>query len=172
MNTKNKLFIIIATVIVIFGAIMLFKSKSSSVPEPAIARMDISTKLVDANKPQFEVYVDGSETAEKQAAWMPTYKVQGYVVQKEANEMNVVVKSLTDSTIKVNLRGPDKRDANNELVPVWVKYTSVKIDGDEILSEPVNVWHNKPFAHNVDVKAGGTYNITAKWQVADPVSAE
>ena len=132
--------------------------------EPTVARIDISTPLVNADEPQFEVYVDGAEEPEKQAAWMPKLGYQGVVVQKEGNEGIITVRVFSDAEIRIVLRGPDKRDENNQTIENWVDFTSVQINGEEILPEITAVWHNKPFRHTINAKAGDEVKVSAKWQ--------
>ena len=180
---KSKAGAIIAVVIaiaVIAGGIMFFKSnkanttvqnketavvtKTEPKEETTTARIDITTKLADADKPQFEVYVDGAETPLKQVDWMPKFDRQGFIVQKEGNEAKIRIKALTESEIKVVILGPDRRDENNKLLESWVDYTSVSVDGKEILAEPIAVWHNKSFTHIINAKNGKEYEIIAKWK--------
>ena len=172
-NEKSKAGVVTAVVVaiaVIAGGIMFFKpsnnvkvqeqkvATATTAPKPKdekiVARIDLTTKLVDAKKPQFEVYVDGSKTPEKQAGWMQKSGNQGYVVQRDKNSTDISIKSLNDSELMVVLRGPDKRDENKKFIPVWVKYTSFTVNGKKILSEPVSVWHNKPFRHTINAKSG------------------
>ena len=183
---KSKAGVVTAVVVaiaVIAGGIMLFKpsnnvkvqeqkvATATTAPKPkaekTVARIDISTKLVDAKKPQFEVYVDGSKTPEKQADWMQKSGNQGYVVQRDDGAKNIKLKALKDVDIDIILRGPDKRDENKKFIPVWVKYTSLTVNGKKILSEPVSVWHNKPFRHTIKAKAGDEIKIHAEWTKAD-----
>ena len=185
-NEKSKAGVITAVVVaiaVIAGGIMLFKpsnnvkvqeqkvATATTAPKPkaekTVARIDIITKLVDAKKPQFEVYVDGSKNPEKQSGWMQKSGNQGYVVQRDKNSTDISIKSLNDSELMVVLRGPDKRDENKKFIPVWVKYTSFTVNGKKILSEPVSVWHNKPFRHTIKAKSGDEIKIHAEWTKAD-----
>ena len=143
-------------------------SKQAVVAEEAtVGRIDISTKLVDASKPQFEVYVDGSETPEEQAKWMPYHNIQGYVIQNEDNDANIVIKVIENAKIALQLRGKDERDNNNMIIENWVKYTSLSIDGEEILPEAVEAWHNKPFTYTINAKAGEKYKIHVEWTNSD-----
>lgn len=184
---KSKAGVITAVVVaiaVIAGGIMFFKpsnnvkvqeqkvaTATTTAPKPkaekTVARIDLTTKLVDAKKPQFEVYVDGSKTSEKQADWMPKFGNQGYVVQRDKNSTDISIKSLNDNELMIVLRGPDKRDENKKIIPVWVKYTSLTVNGKKILSEPVSVWHNKPFRHTIKAKSGDEIKIHAEWTKAD-----
>ncbi|MBR1600276.1 MAG: hypothetical protein IJ677_01710 [Alphaproteobacteria bacterium] len=185
-NEKSKAGVVTAVVVaiaVIAGGIMFFKpsnnvkvqeqkvATATTAPKPKdekiVARIDLTTKLVDAKKPQFEVYVDGSKTPEKQAGWMQKSGNQGYVIQRDKSSTDINIKSLNDSELMVVLRGPDKRDENKKFIPVWVKYTSFTVNGKKILSEPVSVWHNKPFRHTIKAKAGDEIKIHAEWTKAD-----
>ena len=185
-QTKNRInFIMILGIVVVIAiiieAITSFKSDNNRIvqehentttatdieKEQTIARIDISTTLIDDGKMQFEVYADESEVPLEQADWMPKYNAQGNVVQKEGNSVNIIIKALNDSVIRISLKGPWKLNENGKQEEVWVKYTSLTIDGEEILPEPVNVWHDKTFAHTINTKAGEEYKIHAEWTKAD-----
>ena len=55
---------------------------------------------------------------------------------------------------------------------LWVKYTSIIINGKELLSEPVNVWHDKPFVYKIDVQDGDELDVEIHWQAYDYTSQE
>ena len=133
-----------------------------------VARIDISTPLVNADEPQFEVYVDESETSEKQIDWMYKMNRQGYVIQKTDQEMNISIKALNNIEISIELRGPDVRDENGKIIENWVKYNSVTINGEEILNAPVVTWHSKPVvAYIISAKANNEYKIHVAWTKTD-----
>lgn len=188
---KSKAGVITAVVVaiaVIAGGIMFFKpsnnakvqeqkvATATTAPKPkaekTVARIDISTKLVDAKKPQFEVYVDGSKNPEKQADWMNKFESQGYVIQKNSGKTNIIIKVFNDSDINVVLRGKWEQDKDKKMVENWVKYTSVTVNGKKILSEPVSVWHNKPFRHTIKAKSGDEIKIHAEWTKVDDIPEE
>jgi len=177
INSKKKYITLAIAVLVIAFAIIKANSgkdeatiqtqatseATSISEEKTVARIDIYTKLVDAKKPQFEVYVDGSETPEKQADWMFKYNTQGSVVQKKGDNLNLTIKVLNDTEMYVFLKSPWKQGPDGELVDNWVKYTSLIIDGEEILSEAVEVWLNKPFRYAIKAKTGEEHKIHAEW---------
>ena len=160
---KTLKYIIIA-IVAIIAAVLVYSYFAPA--KEVTARIDIATKLVNAKKPVpvFEVYMDDSETPQEAADWMLKYNNQGNVVQKTGNDVNIKINALKDASIKVNLKGPWKQDDDGNQLESWVKYTSVTVDGQEILTEPVNVWHNEPFTYTIDAKAGNTYNIHAEWK--------
>lgn len=132
--------------------------------ESTIARMDFYTPLVNIDEPQFEIYVDGAEIAEPQAVWMSKYGSQGYVIQSDNGSTNIVIKGIQDTNINIVLRGYREVDDAGKMIKNWVEYTSVKIDGEEILSEAATVWYNGIFKHTIHVKAGETHTFEAKWK--------
>lgn len=154
----------------------LIAEKTSTSDEPTTARIDITTPLVDAEKPQSEVYVEGSETAENEADWMPKHNVRGYTLQKEGNEITFAIKVLNDVDITMSLRGKwelkNPKNKEEGLKENWVDFTSVTVNGKEILSKAIAVWHNKPFRYTINAKAGKEYNIHAEWQKPDTIPEE
>lgn len=185
---KSKAGVIVAVIaiVVVAGGIMLLKSnadttiqktetaaaiKAENKEEKTIARIDLTTKLVNADKPQFEIYIDGSEIPEKQADWMPEFGSQGYVVERNNNKKDINIKAINDAVISVKLKGLRQEKAGT-FVEHWVKYTSVSVNGEEILPEPVSVWYNKPFTYTINAKAGEEYKIHVEWTKADYVPEE
>ena len=184
-DEKNykKIYILITLVVAILAISMILRPESNieannktaeiqknvvSEVEPQeeipTARIDVTTKLVDAEKPQFEIYADGSEMPIKQADWMPRYGIQGYVVQEKGYSKDFVIKSLKDAEIRILLKGPDKRDENNKIIENWVDYVSFSVDGKDILPEKTAAWHNKPFVHVLNAKSGEEHKIKVKWE--------
>lgn len=132
--------------------------------EKTIARIDISTKLVDADKPQFEVYVDGAKTPLKEQKWLNSYNTQGTVVEKDGKEVSFVVKILKDIDFKFVLRGHIPNIVDGVRIPEWVDYTSIIIDGQEMLKGRTPIWHDKPMYYNFHGEAGKVYNVHVKWE--------
>ena len=156
---KNVKYIIIS-IIALISVFHITKSHN----EKVVGRMDISTKLVDVNNPQFEVYTGSSNSPEKQADWMTKLNKQGYVVQDNDNDMEANIKVSRDTHIDISLMGKYQLDTANHIVENWVEYKSLKINGKEVLTKPVAVWHNKPFVYTLDAKSGQEYKVYATWQ--------
>ena len=134
---------------------------------PVTARIDIYTKLVDKNKHQFDIYVDDEAKPRTETTWMPKNDLQGYVIQKNGKEMVITLKMLNDAEITVDFRGPDVRDDNGKRYERWVNYTVAQINGEDIISSGIYVWHNKPFKYTLNAKAGETYKLRFEWTKAD-----
>lgn len=182
-KNDNKIYAIVVIVVAALVLFVIFKpnhevkstEKAEAITaettktkeEKVISRIDFGTKLVDADKPQFEVYVDGSETPMKQAAWMPNFNSQGYVIQTDDGSKDIKLKALTDADISIVLRGRWDINADGKMIEHWVEYTSFVIDNQEILNKPINVWHNKPFVYKFNTKNGQEYKIHIEWQAPE-----
>ena len=64
---------------------------------------------------------------------------------------NIKIKAIGDGLLKINFRGQDKRFEDKH-IPVWIDYKSIKVDGKELLAEPVATWHDKPYTYETHVK--------------------
>lgn len=166
-KTNKKYIIILALVTVVaIGGIMISRNipeqqEIVQVENSTEARIDLLTPY--AKETQFIVYGKDSEMLQE-ASWMPKFNIRGYVLQQNETDYNFVIGSNNDVKIKLVLRGPDKRDDNNNVIENWVDFTSVTINGEEILPGTTAVWHNKPFTYVINAKAGETYTVSAKWQ--------
>ena len=60
-------------------------------------------------------------------------------------------------------RADDKR-YNGTRFRLWVDYKSIKINGKEQLSAPVQTWHDKPYRFEMPVKDGQVINIEVAQQ--------
>ncbi len=174
-NNKKYAILAIVVILVAFGLMrnnsveetttVATTEQASVAKETTIARIDISTPLVNADEPQFEVYVDGSEEPLKeQASWMPQYNSQGYSVQKQdGNEINIKIKALNTAKITISLRGIWDRGADGNLIKHPITYTAFQINNENILTEPQTVWFAEPYEQSIDVKNGDEIIINVNW---------
>ena len=86
-------------------------------------------------------------------AWYTDKNGAGAVLQSHNKHLHIDITAHGDGKLRINLRGIDKR-VNNTRVPVWATYKSVRVDGHEILSQPVSAWHDMPLRHEMNVKDG------------------
>ena len=124
--------------------------------EPTVARIDITTPLVNADESQFEVYVDASEEPLKQAKWMVKFGKQGYVIQGNEGKKDIVIKTFKDANIKIVLKG--RKEDNN-----LVKYTTFDINSEKVLNKITELGYNNSFNYIIKAKAYNEYNIHIEW---------
>lgn len=169
-KTNKKLIIILAVVsLLAIGGIMISNRNTESTEVvvaqtqgPTVARIDVLTTPY-TETPNIAVYNETEEEL-KEVSWMKNINSRGYVVQKNGSNNNFTINVINDTDIKLVLRGPDKRDDDGKFIESWVDFTSVTVNGEEVLSDTVAVWHNKPFTYVINAKTGETYKVEAKWQ--------
>ena len=94
------------------------------------------------------------------APWFDKYGI-GYVIQSHAGKLEFVAKSTIDGQIQLQLRGkwvPYPND-KSKLVPCWIDYTKLVVNDKVIFDKVTSVWHDKPYTHNINVKAGDEVKI-------------
>ena len=175
MSKKNNKSIITLVVValVVVGGIFVSNlctdkpivpvSKQEKVLEPVAGRIDVFAAPY-TEEARFVVYEADQEKPLNEAAWMPKNGYRGYALQKNGNSRELVIKVIENADIKLVLRGPDKRDENGKFIEQWVDFTSLTINGEEVLPGKTPVWHNKPFTHMIKARAGDIYIVSAKWQ--------
>ena len=162
----KKIILSIIGILALIGAYSVLNGESKA--SPTTARIDISEKTTNAT-PCFEVKEIPSGKTFPSAGWMANWGSQGYVIQKNAiaEELEITVNS---DKCKINfaLRGPwelkDKNDRNKGIKELWVEYTKLAINGQDILLSPKQVWHNKPFYYSVTAQKGNVFNVKISWQ--------
>lgn len=126
--------------------------------ELAGIRLDIK----NAGQAQNAVEIDTTEKL-SQPAWFSNAQGQGQVLESCRPHLRFNIKAVHPGKLSLVFRGKDRR-FGKERVAAWVDYTSIKINGQEILSRPVAVWHDKPFRYDMPVKDGQTVLIEIEQQ--------
>ena len=126
------------------------------------ARIDI--KLMSATG-DFQII---SISDDKAQVWKPGWLQAGgigYQIQSRVGKLEIVAKATTDGKLRLWLRGLDVRTPEDfsKLIPYWIDYTNLVINGSTILDKVTPVWHNRPYYHEMNVKAGEELTIQAEW---------
>ena len=117
-------------------------------------RLDIKNMGTSANT----VEISAQKVRITTPQWFVNAEGQGKVIEGNSWVQNLNCTMRGDGKLLLSFRGPDAR-FHNSRIPLWVDYKSIKINGQEILSEPVSVWHDTPFRYEMPVKDGQTLNI-------------
>ncbi|MBO6293073.1 MAG: hypothetical protein J6N51_12600 [Selenomonas sp.] len=94
------------------------------------------------------------------------------IVHDCCKEMKLHLKCYGNGALNLTCRAIDFYLHSIRRLKLWVKYTSIIINGKELLSEPVNVWHDKPFVYKIDVQDGDELDVEIHWQAYDYTSQE
>ena len=141
------------------------KLKEAKLQISELSRNQIKETSTTARIDVFCDYQDNIFSIDNQTPtdWMRKANHLGYVLQQDGNKMDKQIKINQDISLTICLRGPDKRDKDNTPIPVWVDFTSLTINGNEILSRVTPVWHNRPFNYTIKLQKGDVVNLHAEW---------
>lgn len=103
--------------------------------------------------PDNNVNVTKSSITPKTPKWLQNDNGGGIVFSGKVKSVNAQIIAVGDGTLKFIFRGPDMR-VDGKRVQLWIDYSSIKIDGAEVLSAPISTWHNKPFIYEMPVTNG------------------
>jgi len=89
-------------------------------------------------------------------------------VEDDTYALDLTLKAIKDTTVSMELRGPyeqlDTQHKEKGLLEHWIDYRKLIINGQEQLKEHIAAWHNQPYRHSLNVKAGAEYFIQIRWQ--------
>ena len=65
--------------------------------------------------------------------------------------------------LRVKLRTPNTKDKNGNTIPVYIDYSSLTIDGEEILEDNQLVSFDEPFVYKMDVSNSQIIDFHVEW---------
>lgn len=116
---------------------------------PIKMRCDI--KNVGSSKNDIRV-IESSQRAYS-PDWLCDENGGGVVFSGKIKSVNAKITTIGDGILRIAFLGPDMR-VDGKRVQLWIDYSSIKIDGAEILSAPISTWHDKTFIYEMPVTDG------------------
>ena len=140
--------------------------KSTPIPdnfEPYItARIDIQLRSTEGD---FQIVSLSDEKAKiTQPDWIKKGGI-GYLIFSYAGRLEFVAKAAVDGRINLNLRGkwiPNPED-KKKLIPYWIDYTKLIVNGKLIFDKLTPAWHDKPYNYTMETKAGEEIKVEYEW---------
>ena len=102
--------------------------------------------------------------------WFKDKKGQGIQIENPNGTLNIKLKCIQKGTLNIFLKGRDVRDKEGTRFPVYIDYTSLKINGKEQLTENKLIWHDEPYIIKKEVKDSELITIQAEWKPFNPTS--
>ena len=89
----------------------------------------------------------------------------GYMITSYVGKLKFVAKAAADGQIQLRLRGIDMRNPKDSTkkIPYWIDYTKLTVNGKTIFDKLTPVWHDKPYRHDMDAKAGKEITFEVEW---------
>lgn len=141
-----------------------FESQKKSYIEK-IALSQFLSSRIDIKNNGKENNAIAIKTTEKLSSptWFKNSLGQGQVLETNKEHICLSIKAIQDGKLSLSFKGQDKR-FEGARIPLWIDYTSIKINGKEILSAPIEAWHDKPFLYKMPVKDGETVLVEIEQQ--------
>lgn len=88
----------------------------------------------------------------------------GYVLQSNTGSLNLSFKCINDGKIQIGFKGMDYKDKKDNRMPIYIDYTEIFVDDENLVSGSKVCWHDNPFIFQKNVKNGQIVKIQVKWR--------
>ena len=125
-------------------------------------RLDIKNRGA-ADNTVILVNSNDSECEFSQPDWYRHDDGVGTMITTTNRDLNLSIQCVKDGNLLLEFKGLDYREQNGNRVPIFIDYSRIVVDGEELSSGGMVSWHDSPFYYNKEVKDGQIVNIEAKW---------
>lgn len=88
----------------------------------------------------------------------------GSILTSNAGSLDISFECINDGNLTIEFRSTDLRNKTGDIIPIFIEYQDIKIDGKDIIDESVILWHDTPLSYDKVVKNGQVVNIKLKWK--------
>ena len=96
--------------------------------------------------------------------WFSNAEGVGTVITSDIGSLDLSFKCVNDGNLRLSFKAIDQRDKFGRRIPIFIDYTSISIDENDIISGSKVLWHDDPLIHYMPVKDGQIVNIKVKWK--------
>ena len=84
-------------------------------------------------------------------SWFRNHHGQGCQIQGSATELNLKFQCVNDGTLRVMLRGVDYRNFEQLRCPVYVNFTTFKVNNKLVFDDDKLIWHDQPYEFEISI---------------------
>ena len=99
-----------------------------------------------------------------QPEWFADSNGIGSTITSDNKELDLSFKCVNEGKLKIEFRGLDFKDINNNRIPIYIDYREIKVDGKSIINDSTVLWHDNKLEYSKDVNDGQIVNIKLKWE--------
>lgn len=103
-------------------------------------------------------------------SWFKDKQGIGSVLSSTFGSLNLSYKCIKDGIIEFSFKSMDIRDRNGHRIPIYIDYTEINIDDENLVTGSMVAWHDNPFNFTKKVKDGQIINLQVKWRPINPES--
>ena len=117
--------------------------------------------LIDSNDPLCEFY---------KPMWFNDHSGRGSILTSTTGSLNLTYKCINEGKLVFSFKSMDIRDKNGYRIPIYIDYTEIIIDGENLVTGSMVCWHDKPYVYEKRVNNGQMINVQLKWRPINPGS--
>ena len=92
-------------------------------------------------------------------SWFKNHYGQGCQIEGSNNKLNLKFQCINDGNLRICLRGIDFRNLDHIRSPIYVNFTTFKINDKLIFEEDKLIWHDQPYEFEIYSKDKNIYEI-------------
>lgn len=96
--------------------------------------------------------------------WFKDNFGQGCQIQGDIHKSNLKFQCVNDGKLKIFLKGVDYRNIDGLRVPVYVNFTSCKLNDDLIFREDKLIWHDESYEFEISSKDKDMFDIYLEFE--------
>ena len=140
---------------------------SSALSGYVTARLDIKNEGRRENNIVFSD-LDGVGVSEEIPEWFSGGNGIGHTIRAKAEadkgKFSFRMHCIKNGTLQISMKGQHFKRADKSNIPYWIDYTSLKINGQEVLEEPVYAWHDNPYYYRKPVKDNEILDVVVEFK--------
>ena len=126
------------------------------------ARIDLKNFGLENNSIEIIENSD-SDSNEVHPIWFKNDEGEGLFIESSKGWIDLKIKCIGDGQLKIWLRGPDVRDVNKDMFPVFIDYTRCIVNNELLFDHSELVWHNRAYQFEREVSDSDILNIRLDW---------
>lgn len=138
------------------------KTKYSFISKYITARIDV---VVEGYNAKLQILDISDNAINKEIVWS---NEQGSrcVMESSALKLDFVIKAITSGTVKIMLRGIESKDdnENGKLIPYWIDYKSIVVNGKEQLKQVKPAWFGNFPLLTGEATSGNIFRLHIEWE--------
>ena len=136
------------------ASVLLNKYREARVDIKNVGEKDNTIEIVEISDSSFK---------SNYQKWFKNYHRRDCVISSLKTSLDFKIKVIQDGMLRVKLRTPNTKDKNGNTIPVYIDYSSLTIDGEEILEDNQLVSFDEPFVYKMDVSNSQIIDFHVEW---------
>ena len=96
--------------------------------------------------------------------WFNTIEGKGMIFESVTGNLDLNLRCINDGLLKIFLRSKYYNEtATKKMIPIYLNYHKLSLNGEDIINKDKIIWHNKPFIFEKNVKDGDEIKIHVEW---------